>query len=71
MRKSKNLLDFEKAYSAYNAALLRFYISYRDKEKAIENMHDMAHEVERANERSCNAYGVLSPAEKKMKRETP
>ena len=65
MRKSKNLLDFEKAYSAYNAALLRFYISYRDKEKAIENMHDMADEVKVANERSCIAYGVLSPDEKK------
>jgi methionyl-tRNA synthetase len=65
MSKSKNLVNFEKAYSAYNAALLRFYISYKDKEKATTNMHDMAKEVARANERSCNAYGVLSPAEKK------
>ena len=65
MSKSKNILDFEKAYSAYNAALLRFYISYKDKEKATKNMHDMASAVEVANERSCNAYGVLSPADKK------
>lgn len=65
MSKSKNLVAFEKAYSAYNAALLKFYISYRDKEKAGKNMHDMADAVHVANERSCNAYGVLSPAEKK------
>ena len=65
MSKSKNLLAFEKAYSSYNAALLRFYISYKDKEKATKNMHDTAKEVEAANERSCNAYGDLSPAEKK------
>ena len=65
MRKSKNLLDFEKAYSAYNAALLRFYISYRDKEKAIQNMQAYADEVKVANERACNAYAILSPDEKK------
>jgi len=65
MRKSKNLVAFEKAYSAYIAALLRFYISYRDKEKATKNMHDMADEVKVANERSCIEYGVLSPADKK------
>ena len=65
MSKSKNLVAFEKAYSAYNAALLKFYISYRDKEKAGNNMHDMADAVHVANERSCNAYGVLSPADKK------
>ena len=65
MRKSKNLLDFEKTRSLYKAALVRFYISYRDKEKATKNMHDMADEVKVANERSCIAYGVLSPAEKK------
>ena len=65
MSKSKNLLAFEKAYSSYNAALLRFYISYKDKEKAIENMQDMAKNVEEANGRSCNAYHCLSPAEKK------
>ena len=65
MSKSKNLVNFEKAYSAYNAALLKFYISYRDKEKAGKNMHDMADAVHVANDRSCNAYGVLSPADKK------
>lgn len=65
MRKSKNLLGFEKAYSAYNAALLRFYISYKDREKATENMHRTAKDVEAANEKSCNAYHCLSPAEKK------
>ncbi len=65
MSKSKNLLGFEKAYSLYNAALLRFYISYKEKEKATKNMHDMAREVEQFNERSCNAYGVLSPSDKK------
>lgn len=65
MSKSKKLLAFEKAYSTYNAALLRFYISYKDKEKATKNMHDMADAVHVANERSCNAYGVLSPADKK------
>ena len=65
MSKSKNLLGFEKAYSLYNAALLRFYISYKDKEKATKNMHDMAREVEQFNKRSCNAYGVLSPSDKK------
>ena len=65
MSKSKNLVAFEKAYSAYNASLLKFYISYRDKEKAGNNMHDMADAVHVANERSCNAYGVLSPADKK------
>ena len=65
MSTSKNLVAFEKAYSAYNAALLKFYISYRDKEKAGNNMHDMADAVHVANERSCNAYGVLSPADKK------
>ena len=30
-----------------------------------KNMHDMAREVEQFNERSCNAYGVLSPSDKK------
>ena len=65
MSKSKNLLDFEKAYSAYNAALLRFYISHKDKEKAIQNMHDTAKSVDSANRRSCDAYHCLSPADKK------
>jgi len=65
MSKSKNLLGFEKAYSAYNAALLRFYISYKDNEKATKKMHDMAREVVQFNERSCNAYGVLSPSDKR------
>ncbi len=65
MRKSKNLVAFEKAYSTYNAALLRFYISYKDKEKATKNMHDTAKDVDSANRKSCEAYHCLSPAEKK------
>lgn len=65
MRKSKNLSDFEKTQSLYKAALVRFYFSYKEKEKAIENMQAYADEVKVANERACNAYGVLSPDEKK------
>ena len=65
MSKSKKLVDFDKAHAAYNAALLRFYTACRDNEKAVKNRQDAAEEVSVANERSCNAYVVLSPSDKK------
>ena len=65
MSKSKNLVAFEKAHATYNATLLRFYISYKSRECARESLQDCAKDVDQANERSCNAYGILSSAEKK------
>jgi len=65
MKKSKNLIAFEKAMSEHKGALINFFKAWEKQQEAASELSSLANSVGHGRAHIANAYHSLSPAEKK------
>ena len=65
MKKSKNLIAFEKAMSEHKGALLDFFNAWEKQQEASSKLSMLANSVGHGRTHIANAYHSLSPTEKK------
>jgi hypothetical protein len=65
MKKSKNMMEFERAMSEYKGELEDFFVAWKEEQKAIDKVRSMQNDIEHSRIHVTNIYHSLSPAEKK------
>jgi hypothetical protein len=65
MRKSKNMIAYEKFLLEQREALIDFFVAWEEEQWSINHVRSKVSSVKNGSTRVANAYHDLSPAEKK------
>ena len=70
MRKSKQMIMYEKALLKQRECLVDFFVAWEKEQKAIDHVRSKVSSVSNGRTNIANLYYSLSPAEKKKVKET-